>query len=299
MIRPKKHLGQHFLRDENIAQKIVSYLNPDYPVVLEVGPGMGVLTKYILDDPRYDPWFMEVDREAVAYLKTTYPVISNRLILWDFLDYNLGDFPPIIDAGHVDTGHVDSGHVDTGHVDTGHAPYLPKQSKFTVIGNFPYNISSQILFTALANRNRIPEVVGMFQKEVAERIASPPGNKSYGIISVLLQAFYDIDYLFTVDEHVFYPPPKVKSAVIRLRGNSTEKLDCDEELFTRLVKTAFNQRRKTMRNSIRSLVPQAGAGNLAGAPVLSEWMTRQLDLRAERLSVNDFVRLAAEISTFA
>ncbi|MFZ4520133.1 MAG: 16S rRNA (adenine(1518)-N(6)/adenine(1519)-N(6))-dimethyltransferase RsmA [Bacteroidales bacterium] len=289
MIRPKKHLGQHFLRDENIAQKIVSYLNPDYPVVLEVGPGMGVLTKYILDDSRYDPWFMEVDREAVEYLKTTYPAISNRLIQGDFLDYNLGEFPP----------NVDTGHVEPGHVEPGHAPALPKPPKFTVIGNFPYNISSQILFTALANRNRIPEVVGMFQKEVAERIASPPGNRSYGIISVLLQAFYDIDYLFTVDEHVFYPPPKVKSAVIRLRRNTTEKLDCDEELFTRLVKTAFNQRRKTMRNSIRSLVPQAGTADTSGVPALSEWMKQQLDLRAERLSVNDFVRLAAEISTFA
>ncbi|MCX6305102.1 MAG: 16S rRNA (adenine(1518)-N(6)/adenine(1519)-N(6))-dimethyltransferase RsmA [Bacteroidetes bacterium] len=287
MIRPKKHLGQHFLRDENIAQKIVSYLNPDYPLVLEIGPGMGVLTKYILDIPAIDPYFMEVDREAVEYLKTNFPGISTRLIQGDFLNYDLSGFPPALENG------------TTASHDNATLP-LPK---FTVIGNFPYNISSQILFTALANRDRIPEVVGMFQKEVAERIASPPGNKSYGIISVLLQAFYDIDYLFTVDETVFYPPPKVKSAVIRLRRNTTEKLDCDEALFTKLVKTAFNQRRKTMRNSIRQMIPpasiQPGLSASSGFVAPSEWMTRQLDLRAERLSVDDFVRLAREISTFA
>lgn len=274
MIRPKKRLGQHFLRDENIAQKIVSYLNPEYPVVLEVGPGMGVLTKYILDNPAFDPWFLEVDREAVEYLNATFPGISNRLILGDFLDYDLGNFPPV--------------------VGTQSPQNLPK---FTVIGNFPYNISSQILFTALENRNRIPEVIGMFQKEVAERIASPPGNKSYGIISVLLQAYYDIEYLFTVSETVFFPPPKVKSAVIRLRRNNTEKLDCDEVLFVRLVKTAFNQRRKTLRNAIRSMLPAAASPS--GSFMPSDWLTAQLDLRAERLSVGDFVRLAAEISTFA
>ena len=273
MVRPKKHLGQHFLRDENIAQKIVSYLNPDYPLVLEVGPGMGVLTKYILDNPVFDAWFMEVDREAVEYLITRFPGISNRLITGDFLKYDLANFPPATETQCI----------------------ASLQPKFTVIGNFPYNISSQILFTALANRDRIPEVVGMFQKEVAERIASPPGNKSYGIISVLLQAFYDIDYLFTVDETVFYPPPKVKSAVIRLRRNTTEKLACDEALFTRLVKTAFNQRRKTLRNAIRQMVPAA----LSKSSSQSEWMSAQLDLRAERLSVADFVRLASEISAFS
>jgi len=272
MIRPKKHLGQHFLRDENIAQKIVGYLNPDYPLVLEIGPGMGVLTKYILDNPKIDPWFMEVDREAVAYLQGAFPGIANRLIHGDFLNYDLSNFPP---------------------VEAPHAAPIPVRPKFTVIGNFPYNISSQILFTALSNRDRIPEVVGMFQKEVAERIASPPGNKTYGIISVLLQAFYDIDYLFTVNENVFYPPPKVKSAVIRLRRNSTAKLDCDEAFFTKLVKTAFNQRRKTLRNAIRSLLP------VGATPSGSTTLTGYLDLRAERLSVDDFVRLAAEIATFA
>ena len=285
MIRPKKHLGQHFLRDENIAQKIVSYLNPQYPLVLEIGPGMGVLTKYILKIPAIEPWFMEVDREAVAYLNTAFPGISDRLIQGDFLNYDLGNFPPV----PVDTPHA------AYPLHTPHAAYLPK---FTVIGNFPYNISSQILFTALAHRNRIPEVVGMFQKEVAERIASPPGNKSYGIISVLLQAFYDIDYLFTVDASVFYPPPKVQSAVIRLRRNATEKLDCDEELFTRLVKTAFNQRRKTLRNAIRQMLPSLFP-TPSGSSTPSGWMTSILDLRAERLSVDDFVRLAAEIATFA
>jgi 16S rRNA (adenine1518-N6/adenine1519-N6)-dimethyltransferase len=279
MIRPKKRLGQHFLRDENIAQKIVGYLNPAYPLVLEIGPGMGVLTKYILgyNDASQsiatsltatppDAWFMEVDRESVNYLKSTYPQIADRIIEADFLAYDLDNFPPAGSTG---------------------------SAKFTIIGNFPYNISSQILFKALAYRNRVPEVVGMFQKEVAERIASPPGNKSYGIISVLLQAFYDIDYLFTVSETVFYPPPKVKSAVIRLRRNATQQLDCDETLFIRLVKTAFNQRRKTLRNAIRPMITHSGS------VTPSEWMTRQLDLRAEQLSVDDFVRLAAEIATFA
>ncbi len=274
MIRPKKHLGQHFLRDENIAQKIVGYLNPEYPLVLEIGPGMGVLTKYIIENPLIDPWFMEVDREAVAYLNVTYPRIANRLILGDFLNYDLSGFPP-------------------QPVETHLLVPLPERPKFTVIGNFPYNISSQILFTVLSNRDRIPEVVGMFQKEVAERIASPPGNKTYGIISVLLQAFYDIDYLFTVNENVFYPPPKVKSAVIRLRRNKTEKLYCDETFFTKLVKTAFNQRRKTLRNAIRSLLPEGATPS--GSVTLSGY----LDLRAERLSVDDFVRLATEIATFA
>ncbi len=276
MVRPKKHLGQHFLRDENIAQKIVSYLNPEYPLVLEIGPGMGVLTKYIIEDPRFDARFMEVDRESVAYLKATFPVIADQVILADFLAYDLDNFPPAPGSLTGESG-------ISSHL-------LPK---FTVIGNFPYNISSQILFKALENRDRIPEVIGMFQKEVAERIASPPGNKTYGIISVLLQAFYDIEYLFTVNESVFSPPPKVKSAVIRLRRNKTDKLACDESFFIRLVKMAFNQRRKTLRNAIRPLLPASLA------PTGSDTLTRYLDLRAERLSVDDFVKLALEISTFA
>ncbi len=285
MIRPKKHLGQHFLRDENVAQKIVGYLNPGIPLVLEVGPGMGVLTKYILGfdgaaQPAgsFDAWFMEVDREAVEYLGRVFPQITNRLLLADFLSYDLANFPPDTEAP------------------TQEGPEHEKPAtKFTVIGNFPYNISSQILFKSLEFRNRIPEVIGMFQKEVAERIAAPPGNKTYGIISVLLQAFYDIDYLFTVSETVFYPPPKVKSAVIRLRRNKTMKLNCDEQLFIRVVKMAFNQRRKTLRNAIRPMLPATAAGTASQ----SEWFTRNLDLRAEQLSVDDFVRLTAEISTFA
>ncbi len=285
MIRPKKHLGQHFLRDENVAQKIVGYLNPGIPLVLEVGPGMGVLTKYILGfdgaaQPAgsFDAWFMEVDREAVEYLGRVFPQITNRLLLADFLSYDLANFPPDTEAP------------------TQEGPEHEKPAtKFTVIGNFPYNISSQILFKSLEFRNRIPEVIGMFQKEVAERIAAPPGNKTYGIISVLLQAFYDIDYLFTVSETVFYPPPKVKSAVIRLRRNKTMKLNCDEQLFIRVVKMAFNQRRKTLRNAIRPMLPATAAGTASQ----SEWFTRNLGLRAEQLSVDDFVRLTAEISTFA
>ncbi|MCX6279139.1 MAG: 16S rRNA (adenine(1518)-N(6)/adenine(1519)-N(6))-dimethyltransferase RsmA [Bacteroidetes bacterium] len=270
MIHPKKRLGQHFLRDENIAQKIVGYLNPEYPLVLEIGPGMGSLTKYILANPSLDPWFMEVDRESADYLKATFPSISNRIIIADFLKYDLGNFPETSAISNI-----------TGET-------MPSLPKFTIIGNFPYNISSQILFKALENRDRIPEVIGMFQKEVAERIASPPGNKKYGIISVLLQAFYDIEYLFTVSETVFYPPPKVKSAVIRLRRNKTEKLDCEETLFIRVVKTAFNQRRKTLRNALRTIT---GSHPLTASPVF--------DLRAEQLGVEDFVRLVREISTFA
>jgi 16S rRNA (adenine1518-N6/adenine1519-N6)-dimethyltransferase len=276
MVRPKKHLGQHFLRDENIARKIVGYLNPACPLVLEIGPGMGVLTKYILGDPAIDAYFMEVDRESVEYLQGMFPGISDRLILADFLTYDLDRFPP-----------------SPGNLVHGEAVTQEALPKFTVIGNFPYNISSQILFKALENRDRIPEVIGMFQKEVAERIASPPGNKTYGIISVLLQAFYDIEYLFTVSETVFMPPPKVKSAVIRLRRNSTAKLACDEAFFIRLVKTAFNQRRKTLRNAIRPLLPAPDV--MQGSTVLAGY----LDLRAERLSVDDFVKLATEISTFA
>jgi len=288
MIRPKKHLGQHFLRDENIARKIVGYLNPEIPLVLEIGPGMGVLTKYIIGyedreglqsvPDTIDPWFMEVDRESVEYLRSVFPVISDRIITADFLAYDLDNFPPR--PGNAE----------------GIDPFVQvPRRKFTVIGNFPYNISSQILFKVLGYRDRIPEVIGMFQKEVAERLASPPGNKAYGIISVLIQAFYDIDYLFTVNETVFYPPPKVKSAVIRLRRNATVRLDCDEALFIRVVKTAFNQRRKTLRNAIRSLLPSTPSGTAA----LSGWFTGCLDLRAEQLSVDDFVKLTAEISKFA
>jgi len=253
MVQPKKHLGQHFLRDENIARKITGLINPAVPLILEIGPGTGVLSKYLMEMPGVDPWFMDIDRESIEYLKASYPQFAPRFLLDDFLKTDLDQFPPI------------------------HHGTTAPQHQFSLIGNFPYNISTQILFRVLENRDRIPEVTGMFQKEVAERIAAPPGSKTYGILSVLLQAFYEIEYLFTVGETVFYPPPKVKSAVIRLRRNQTETLDCDEFLFFRVVKTAFNQRRKTLRNSLSSLGP-ADLKEFSG-------------LRPEQLGVPEFVSL--------
>jgi 16S rRNA (adenine1518-N6/adenine1519-N6)-dimethyltransferase len=252
MVRPKKHLGQHFLNDENIARKIISCLPEKPGNLLEVGPGTGILTKYILTDKKYDAFFLEIDPESVHYLTIAYPGISDKLINADILNYDLSRIP----------------------------------SPFTMIGNFPYNISSQILFRVIEYRNIIPEVIGMFQKEVAERIASPPGSKKYGILSVLLQAYYNIEYLFTVSEKVFSPPPKVQSGIIRLRRNSVERLDCDEKLFFAVVKTAFNQRRKTLRNALKSLsVPDT----VTTGPLLGK--------RAEQLAVADFVALTHAISS--
>jgi 16S rRNA (adenine1518-N6/adenine1519-N6)-dimethyltransferase len=253
MVRPKKHLGQHFLHDENIARKIVGCLSGDVINVVEVGPGLGVLSKYLLEDPRLNPYFFEIDNEAVLYLQQQYPAIRGKLIENDFLQADLSEIP------------------------------VP----FAVIGNFPYNISTQILFRVLEYRNSVTEVIGMFQKEVAERIASPPGSKKYGILSVLLKAWFDIEYLFTVNESVFYPPPKVKSAVIRIQKNEVKKLDCDEELFFRTVKTAFNQRRKTLRNALKGMIP-VGKVSL---PVIRSL----LDKRAEQLSVADFTELTRTI----
>jgi len=249
MVRPKKHLGQHFLRDENIARKIIAGLSGEVCNVVEVGPGTGILSKYLLEDPARNPFFFEVDSEAVIYLQQQFPGISGKLAEKDFLKADLSIIP---------------------------AP-------FAVIGNFPYNISSQILFRVLEYRNSVPEVIGMFQKEVAERIASPPGSKKYGILSVLMKAWFDIEYLFTVNESVFYPPPKVKSAVIRLQRNKVKKLDCNEELFILTVKTAFNQRRKTLRNALKGMIP---AGTIP-LPVIHAL----LDNRAEQLSVTGFVEL--------
>jgi 16S rRNA (adenine1518-N6/adenine1519-N6)-dimethyltransferase len=249
MVRPKKHLGQHFLRDENIARKIIGSLSRDIVNVVEVGPGTGILSKYLLQDPGLNPYFFEIDSEAVVYLQEQYPAISGKLMEKDFLKADLSVIP---------------------------AP-------FAVIGNFPYNISSQILFRVLEYRNSVPEVIGMFQKEVAERIASPPGSKKYGILSVLLKAWYNIEYLFSVNETVFYPPPKVKSAVIRLKRNQADKLDCSEDLFFMTVKTAFNQRRKTLRNALKGMLP-AGKPALPGIQAL-------LENRAEQLRVADFVEL--------
>ena len=251
MVRPKKHLGQHFLHDENIARKIIGYLPDKIINLLEIGPRTGVLSKYLLQNKNYDPFFLEIDPESASFLVKTYPDISERLILADILDYDLSKIP----------------------------------SPFTLIGNFPYNISSQILFKVIDNRDIIPEVIGMFQKEVAERVVSPPGSKKYGILSVLIQAYYQTEYLFTVSENVFYPPPKIKSAVIRLRRNATKSLDCNEELFIKVVKTAFNQRRKTLRNALKVLFNT----------VSPEFIPGLLDKRAEQLSVADFVLLAKTI----
>lgn len=248
-VSAKKHLGQHFLRDENIARKIAASLEPkgQYQTVLEIGPGMGVLTKHLLQRDEFTTWVVEVDRESVAYLQEHYPQLQPRIIAWDFLKLDLAE---------------------------------KFSEPFAVIGNFPYNISSQILFRILDFRDRVPEAAGMFQKEVAERVAAKPGNKTYGILSVLVQAWYSIEYLFTVSEHVFSPPPKVKSAVIRLRRNSTTSLACDEKLFTEVVKAGFNQRRKTLRNALHAfeIIP----GNEGHV-----FFTK----RAEQLSVEDFVQL--------
>ena len=255
-VRAKKFLGQHFLKDLSIAQRIAetTYKGQREEVqstekirVLEIGPGMGVLTQYLLQNPNLQVTAIEIDRESVVYLKEMYPEL--HLIEGDFLKLDLNVIYP--------------------------------EGEFNVIGNYPYNISSQIFFKVLEYRDRIPVCSGMIQKEVAERIASQPGKKAYGILSVLLQAYYDIEYLFTVDEHVFNPPPKVKSAVIRMTRNKRRRLDCDEELFKTVVKTAFNQRRKQMRNSLQQLV---GKGN----PILEE---KIFTMRPEQLSVEQFVEL--------
>ena len=244
-VRAKKHLGQHFLTDLQIALNIVESLPSDTTSVLEIGPGTGVLTQFLINKSQFRFSAVEIDSEAGAYLKEKFP--SLHLIEGDFLKMNLKK-------------------------EFGEQP-------FSIIGNFPYNISSQIFFKILDNRDQIPCVVGMVQKEVAERIAARHGNKTYGITSVLLQAFYTIEYLFTVSEHVFDPPPKVKSAVTRLTRNSVKKLDCNETLFVRTVKTAFNQRRKTLRNSLKPLLN----GQSVTEPIF--------DLRPEQLSVNDFISL--------
>ena len=250
-VKAKKFLGQHFLTDETIARRIVDSLSGRTGNVIEIGPGMGVLTKYLIDKPELNFHVVEIDRESVAYLHDHYPTLD--VIEGDFLKLNL----------------------TTLFHDT-----------FAVIGNFPYNISSQILFRVFECRNEAVEVVGMFQKEVAERVAAGPGSKVYGILSVLLSAFYDIEYLFTVHEHVFNPPPKVKSAVIRLKCNRVTSLECDEKLFVRVVKAGFNQRRKTLRNALRS----------ADLPI--EAVDDQvLGKRAEQLSVAEFIALTKTIQS--
>jgi 16S rRNA (adenine1518-N6/adenine1519-N6)-dimethyltransferase len=254
LVRAKKHLGQHFLTDKNIAAKIVDSLRPEerFGHVLEVGPGMGVLSDFLLQKTEYETSLIDIDTESYDFLKKKYPQLGTRLINADFLELDFKSIFP---------------------------------ESFAIIGNFPYNISSQILFKVLDNRQQVVEVVGMFQKEVAERCAAKPGSKEYGILSVFLQAYYKVEYLFTVKAGVFNPPPKVLSAVIRLTRNDKQTLDCDEKLFWQIVKAGFNQRRKTLRNAISSLINKE---KLTDEPVL--------DLRAERLSVEDFVKLTNLVS---
>lgn len=252
-VRAKKHLGQHFLNDENIAQKIADSLTLEgYRNVLEIGPGMGVLTKYLLEKP-ITTYVIEIDTESVTYLQSHYPKLDGKIISKDFLKYNLSEV-------------------------LGTEP-------FAIIGNFPYNISTQIVFKTLELRNQIPEFSGMFQKEVAERICEKKGTKAYGILSVLTQAFYEAQYLFTVSEHVFTPPPKVKSGVLRLKRKENYQLPCDEKLFFTVVKTAFNQRRKTLRNSLKTYQL---SDNLKEDSIF--------DLRPEQLSVEQFIELTQKIA---
>lgn len=250
-VRPKKYLGQHFLKDENIAFKIVEALQMDHcSTVLEIGPGTGVLTRHLFELEQIDFFALDVDEESVSYLQENYPEYKSKVLLADFLKFPLEDFG----------------------------------SNIAVIGNFPYNISSQIFFRIWDNHHRIDEVVCMVQKEVAQRLASKPGNKTYGILSVLLQAFYDIEYLFTVPPGVFNPPPKVHSAVIRLKRNQTRQLACNHLDFKKVVKTAFGKRRKTLRNALKDL-------NLA-AQISNE---KVFDQRAEQLSVPEFVELTLNV----
>lgn len=251
-VKAKKHLGQHFLKDESIAKDIADTLSLDgYDDVLEIGPGMGVLTKYMLDKP-INTYVIEIDTESVAYLDAHYPKLHGKIISKDFLKYNINE--------------------------------VFENKQFAIIGNFPYNISSQIVFRVLELKEQIPEFSGMFQKEVAERICEKKGSKTYGILSVLAQAFYDTEYLFTVDENVFNPPPKVKSGVMRMRRKEDYSLPCGEKLFFTVVKTAFQQRRKTLRNSLKTLDL---SDNLREDSIF--------DLRPEQLDVAQFIELTQKI----
>lgn len=248
-VRPKKALGQHFLTDLNVARRIADTIDgfTDLPIV-EVGPGMGVLTQFLVEKG-CDLTVVEIDTESVAWLKANMPALDGHILEADFLRLDLGE--------------------------------LFNGRKMCVIGNYPYNISSQIFFHILQWRNLVVCCTGMLQKEVAERLAAPPGTKARGILSVLLQAWYDVEYLFTVDEHVFNPPPKVKSGVVKLTRNNVDTLGCDEALFRTVVKTTFGQRRKTLRNSLKGLLP-------AGAPMPDSPL---LALRPEQLSVSQFIEL--------
>ena len=255
-VRPKKNLGQHFLTDLNIAKRIADTVDacPELPV-LEVGPGMGVLTQYLMEKPR-PMKVVEIDSESVAYLNEKYPRLRDNILGEDFL--------------RMDLSKVFDG------------------QQFVLTGNYPYDISSQIFFKMLDNKDLIPCCTGMIQREVAQRMASSPGNKAYGILSVMIQAWYDVEYLFTVDENVFNPPPKVKSAVIRMTRNETTDLGCDEQLFKRVVKTVFNQRRKMLRVSIKPI--------FAGHSVSEEFFKDDMmTKRPEQLTIKQFVELTNKV----
>ena len=288
-VRAKKSLGQHFLTDLGVAQRIVAALaegpsagpgpevpgsRPDAPEsgpaaqidVLEIGPGTGVLTRYLLQRPGLNLKLVELDGESVDFLLTRFNGMQGRLYQADYLKLDVHRLFP---------------------------------GRYSIIGNFPYNISSQIFFKILDDRERVPEVVCMVQKEVAERIAEGPGSKTYGILSVLLQAWYDIEYLFTVEPGAFAPPPKVRSAVIRLRRNGRSELGVDEKLFRKVVKTAFGQRRKTLRNALKPLFSELTAGGvLPPEQVASICSEPVFDLRAERLSVDDFIELTRKFVNY-
>ncbi len=258
-VKPKKALGQHFLTDLSVAQRIAATLD-DYNglPVIEVGPGMGVLTQFLLDTG-HDLKVVELDSESVDYLEKNFDSLKGKIISGDFLKL---DLPDLVDDAE----------------------------KFCVIGNYPYNISSQIFFHVLEYKDRVVCCSGMLQKEVAERLAAKPGTKARGILSVLLQAWYDVEYLFTVSENVFNPPPKVKSGVIKMTRNDVTDLGCDEKFFKTVVKTSFGQRRKTLRNSLRGLLPQN---------VTAEDLTDKIwALRPEQLTVSQFVELTKLIQTF-
>jgi 16S rRNA (adenine1518-N6/adenine1519-N6)-dimethyltransferase len=258
-VKPKKNLGQHFLTDLNIAKRIADTVDacPDIPI-LEIGPGMGILTQYLVEKPR-EVKAVEIDSESVKYLHENFPKLRDNILGEDFLLMNLNE---VFDG-----------------------------RPFVLTGNYPYDISSQIFFKMLDNRDLIPCCTGMIQREVALRMASEPGNKAYGILSVLIQAWYNVEYLFTVDENVFNPPPKVKSAVIRMTRNKTQKLDCDEVLFKRVVKSVFNQRRKMLRVSLRQLFNK---DNVPSADFFAQdVMTR----RPEQLSVQEFVELTNMVAS--
>ncbi len=248
-VKPKKQLGQHFLVDQKIAHDIVDALTYEGDAI-EIGPGMGVLSQYLFQRPELNMRLIEIDTESVDYLKANYPDKADTVVFGDFLRLEADTF-------------------------------FGTDKPFAVIGNFPYNISSQIFFRILEYKNRVPMIVGMLQKEVAERLASGPGSRDYGILSVFLQAYYDIEYLFTVHEDVFNPPPKVKSGVIRLKRNGVDRLDCDEALFKRVVKGTFGQRRKTIWNGLKSL--GMDLSSIQDQPVMKK--------RPEQLSVAEFVNL--------